>query len=89
MTQFKRAAQKSDAELVHDIVDANLPYLHTQRWALQAAQLRRDIRCAPDAEKEAAKQALSKHYDARDDMEASRIPLERNALGQIETRQRG
>lgn len=89
MTDFKRAAQKTDAELVHDMVDANLPYLHTQRWSLQAAQLRRDIHRAPDAEKEAAKLALSKHYDARDDMETSRIPLERSALDRIETQQRG
>ena len=89
MTEFKRAALKTDAELVHDMVDANLPYLHTQRWALQAARLRREVHRAPDAEKEAAKRALSKHYDARDDMETGRVPLEQHALDQIGTRQAG
>jgi HAD superfamily hydrolase (TIGR01549 family) len=80
----RRAAQKTDAELVRESIDANLDHLHTQRWALQAARLRRDIHRASDAEKVAAEQALRDHYDTRDQPELSRDALIRGAMKDIE-----
>jgi HAD superfamily hydrolase (TIGR01549 family) len=79
----RRAAEKTDLELVRGSIDANLDYLHGQRWAIQAARLRRAIKDAPDGEKTAAKQALEDHYGTRDQPETSRAALIQSALGQI------
>ena len=89
MGEFRTAARKTEAELVRESIDANLPYLHSQRWAVEAGRLRGEIDKLPDAEKAAAKQALSKHYDLRDNPEASRAPLVERAMDQIAARQRG
>ena len=48
----------TELELVRNGIDANLGYLHTQRWALQAAQLRQTLTKAPEKEKAAATRAL-------------------------------
>lgn len=83
------APRKTEEELVRESIDANLPYLHSQRWAVEAGRLRGEIEKAADAEKVAAKEALSKHYDTRDDPEKSRLPLVQAAMDQIAARQRG
>lgn len=82
------AARKTEEELVRESIDANLPHLHQQRWAIEAGRLRGQIEKVPDAEKAAAKLALSKHYETRDDPETSRAPLVRSAMDQIAARQR-
>jgi hypothetical protein len=89
MAEFKRAAEKTEAELVRESIDANLPYLHSQRWAVEAGRLRGNIDRVPDAEKLAAQKALQDHYDTRDSPEISRAPLVQSAMEQIEARQRG
>jgi hypothetical protein len=88
MSDQRSAAEKTEAELVRESIDANLPYLHSQRWAVEAGRLRGAIEKAPDTEKAAAQKALQDHYDTRDNPEASRDPLVRAALATIEARQR-
>lgn len=82
------APRKSEAELVRESINANLPYLHSQRWAVEAGRLRGEVEKVPEAEKAAAKLALSKHYDTRDDPETSRVPLVQAAMAQIAARKR-
>ncbi len=82
----RRAAQMTELELVRNGIDANLDYLHTQRWALQAAQLRQTLTKAPETEKAAATRALDAHYDTRDQPETSRAALMRNAIATIAAR---
>jgi hypothetical protein len=82
----RRAAQMTELELVRSGIDANLNYLHTQRWALQAARLRQAVMDAPEPERAAAKQALDDHYDTRDQTETSRVALMRNAITTIAAR---
>ena len=88
MAEFKTAPRKTEAELVRESIDANLPYLHSQRWAVEAGRLRGEIEKVPDTEKAAAKEAQSKHYNTRDDPENSRAPLVQAAMAQIAARQR-
>ncbi len=88
MGDFRSAADKTEAELVRESIDANLPYLHSQRWAVEAGRLRGAINKAPDGEKAAAERALQEHYDTRDNPESSRDPLVRDAMASIEARQR-
>lgn len=76
----RRAAQMTELELVRNGIDANLDYLHTQRWALQAAQLRQTLTKVPETEKAAATRALDDHYDTRDQPETSRAALMRDAI---------
>jgi len=76
----------TELNLVRNGIDANLDYLHTQRWALQAAQLRQTLTKAPDTEKPAATRALDDHYDTRDQPETSRAALMRNAIATIAAR---
>ncbi|RKE42412.1 MULTISPECIES: HAD family hydrolase [unclassified Sphingomonas] len=82
----RRAGQMTELELVRSSIDANLNYLHTQRWALQAARLRQTLKNAPEAEKAAAKRVLDDHYDTRGQPETSRAPLMRNAIVTIAAR---
>jgi HAD superfamily hydrolase (TIGR01549 family) len=82
----RRAGQMTELELVRSGIDANLDYLHAQRWALQAAQLRQTLTKAPDTEKPAATRALDDHYDTRDQPETSRAALMRNAIATIAAR---
>jgi len=86
MTEVGLATGKTRAELLRESVDANLPYLHSQRWAVEQGRLRGVIDKAPEAEKAAAKEALSKHFDTRGDVESSRIPLLQSAMEQTEAR---
>lgn len=86
MAEVGLATGKTEAELIRESIDANLPYLHSQRWAVEQGRLRGVIDKAPDAEKAAAKEALSKHYDTRGDVESSRAPLVQCAMEQIEAR---
>jgi hypothetical protein len=88
MAEFKTAPRKTEAELVRESIDANLPYLHSQRWAIEAGRLRGEIDKVSEADKAAAKEALSKHYDTRDNPETSRAPLVQSAMDQIAARQR-
>jgi hypothetical protein len=76
----------TELDLVRSGIDANLDYLHAQRWALQAAQLRKTLTKAPDTEKPAATRALDDHYDTRDQPETSRAALMRNAIATIAAR---
>ena len=76
----------TELELVRNGIDANLDYLHTQRWALQAAQLRQILTDAPDAEKPAATRTLDDHYDTRDQPETSRAALMWDAIATIAAR---
>lgn len=89
MPEFKRASEKTEAELVRESIDANLPYLHSQRWAVEAGRLRGNIDRAAGNEKAAAQKALQDHYDTRDNPEISRAPLVEDAMRQIEARERG
>jgi HAD superfamily hydrolase (TIGR01549 family) len=82
----RRAGQMTELELVRSSIDANLNYLHAQRWALQAARLRQTLTNAPEAEKAAAKRALDDHYDARGQPETSRAVLMHNAVATIAAR---
>ena len=82
----RRASQMTELELFRSGIDANLDYLHTQRWALEAVRLRQTFTNAPDAEKIAATRALNDHYDTRDQPEASRATLMRDAIATIALR---
>lgn len=84
----RRAGQMTKLELVRISIDANLAYLHTQRWAFRAAQLRQTLTDAPETEKAAAKRALDDHYDTRGQPETSRAALMRNAIATIAARKR-
>ncbi len=75
-----RAGQMTELELVRSGIDANLDYLHTQRWGFQTAQLRQALTDALEAEKAAAKQVLDDHHDTRDQSETSCAALMRNAI---------
>ena len=79
---WRRAPQMTELELFRSGIDANLDYLHTQRWALETARLRQTLMDAPDAKKAAAKQALDDHYAIRGEPETSRAALIRSAMGQ-------
>ena len=76
----------TELNLVRNGIDANLDYLHTQRWALQAAQLRQTLTKAPKNEKAAATRALDDHYDTRDQPETSRAALMRDAIATMAAR---
>ncbi|MEG3167849.1 HAD family hydrolase [Sphingomonas sp. LB3N6] len=82
----RRAAQMTELEPVRISINANLAYLHSQRWAVQAGLLRQALEDAADAEKVAAKRALDDHYDMRDQPETSRAALMRNAIATIAAR---
>lgn len=82
----RRAGQITELELVRSSIDANLNYLHAQRWALQAARLRQTLTNAPEAEKAAAKRALDDHYDTRGQPETSRAVLMQSAIATIAAR---
>jgi len=82
----RRAPQMTELELFRSGIDANLDYLHTQRWALEAVRLRQTLTNAPDAKKTAATRALNDHYDTRDQPEASRAALMRDAIATIASR---
>jgi len=82
----QRAAQMTEPELFCSGIDANLDYLHSQRWALEAARFRQALTDAPDVEKAAAKRVLDDHYDTRDQPEISRAALIHHAIATIAAR---
>jgi HAD superfamily hydrolase (TIGR01549 family) len=82
----RRAPRMTELELLRSNIDANLNYLHSQRWTVQASLLRQILENAPDAEKVAAKRALVDHYDTRDMPETSRAALIHNAVAAIVAR---
>lgn len=70
---------KSNLDQAIEGIDRHLPYLHKERWAIEATKLRRDIRTATGPEKEAAQRALQDHYDTLSQPETSRAPLVQQA----------
>ena len=84
----RTAAQKTEAELVRESIDANLADLHGQRWAVEAGRLRHAFANAYGAERAAATQALKDHYETRDPPETSRAALIRDAMAGVEARHR-
>jgi HAD superfamily hydrolase (TIGR01549 family) len=80
------ATHKTEMELVIESIDANLDYLHNQRWANEMGRLRQAVERAPDAERAAAKQAVEDHYGTRAQPENSRAALIQSASEQIEAR---
>ena len=82
------ATQKTEVELVIESIDANLDYLHNQRWAIEAGRLRHAVANAYGAQRAAATQALNDHYDIRDQPEVSRAALIRDAMATAEARRR-
>ena len=76
----------TELELVRSGIDANLDYLHAQRWALQAAQLRQTLTKALETGKAAVTRALDDHYDTRGQPEISRAALIHNAIATIAAR---
>jgi len=65
---------------------AQMTELDAQWWAVRAGLLRQILTDAPDAEKVAATRALDDHFDTRDQAEASRARLMRNAIATIAAR---
>lgn len=82
------AVSKSDFDRVVESIDANLPYLHSERWAREAAALRETVRTTDGPDKESAKQALREHYKTEHHPEASRDLLVRQAMENLPTQQR-
>lgn len=80
------ATRKTELELVIESIDANLDYLHNQRWANEMGRLRQVVERVPDAEKAAAKQAVKDHYDTRAQPESSRAALIQSAFDQMKAR---
>lgn len=82
----RTSGQMTKLELLRNGIDTNLDYLHTQRWALEAARLRQILTDAPDVEKVAVKRALNDHYNTRSQPEISRAALMRDAIATIAAR---
>jgi len=80
------ATQKTEIELLIESIDANLDYLHGERWAIEAGRLRHAVANAYGAQRAAATQALNDHYDIRDQPEVSRAALIRDAMATVEAR---
>jgi hypothetical protein len=69
------AMSKACLDRVLESIDANLPELHRERWALEAANLRERTDNATGAEKDEARRALLEHYKLQFRPETSRTPL--------------
>lgn len=67
-------------------IDANLDYLHKERWAQRAAELREEGRRAEGEAKARARQALHDHYDDILRPETSRDALVEQARINLEAR---
>lgn len=62
-------------ERIAEAIDAHLAYLHKERWAQRAAELREEERRAEGEAKARARQALFDHYDDMHRPETSRDAL--------------
>lgn len=67
-------------------IDANLDYLHKERWAQRAAELREEERRAEGDAKARAHQALRDHYDDMLRPETSRDALLEQARANLAAR---
>ena len=79
---------KSHLDRVLEGIDANLPHLHQDRWAREAADLRDAIDRTAGPEQDKAKQALREHYKTQFLPETSRGPLVEQAMSKEATRLR-
>ena len=70
---------KSNLDSIMEAIDANLDYLHKERWGQRAAELHDAEDRASEAGKEQARQALSDHYADRFKPETSRDALAEQA----------
>lgn len=68
-------ASKSNLDSIMEAIDANLDYLHKERWGQRAAELHDAEDRAAGAGKEQARQALRDHYADRLRPETSRDAL--------------
>jgi hypothetical protein len=69
-------------------IDADLPYLHKQRWLQQYGLLLHEWRSAEGEAKLAAREALREHSKDEFKWELSRGPLVASALNRIAARSR-
>jgi len=82
----RTTAQKTEAELIRESIDANLADLHAGRWAVEAGRLRHAVANAYGEERMAAMRALDDHYDTRNQPETSRGVLIQEAMVSVEAR---
>lgn len=71
-------------ERVVEGIDRHLSYLHKERWAQRAAELRDGVRRATGLDRERAEQALRDHHADRDRPETSRMALIEQAKANVE-----
>lgn len=69
-----------------EAIDANLDYLHKERWAERAAELREEARRAEGEAEERARGALRAHYDDMHRPETSRDALVEQARANLAAR---
>lgn len=71
---------RSRLDTIRDSIDANLPHLHSVRWAQRAADLRELVDRTTGAEQESARQALRDHYKTQHAPETIREALMSEAM---------
>jgi hypothetical protein len=79
---------KSHLDRVLEGIDANLPHLHKERWAQEAANLRDAVDRTTGAEQDGAREALRDHYKTQFHPETSRGPLVEEAKARAAERSR-
>lgn len=79
---------KSHLNRVLEGIDANLPHLHQERWAREAADLRDVVDRTTGIEQDNARQALREHYKTQFRPETSRGPLVEEARARAVDRRR-
>lgn len=79
---------KSHLDRVLESIDADLPHLHKERWAEEAANIRDVIDRTTGAEQDRARQALREHYKTQFHPETSRGPLVEEAKARAAKRSR-
>jgi len=81
----RRAAEMTELEKTRSYLDWDLAYVQERRWALEATRLHYAVTDALEADKAAAKQTLSDHYDTRtQSLEITRAAYIREAMARIE-----
>ena len=68
-------AVQPNPELRRQQIEADLPYLHKERWNRITRDLRDQIEQAPPAERDAIEEQLRQHYTTRFHPETSRAAL--------------